>query len=293
MTKKHTEQKYTDCFESIRPSLISIAYQMLGERAAAQDLVQDTWEVWNRADKASIKSPSSWLRKVTSRLAIDALKSARVRREVYIGPWLPEPLSEQAQNGPDDVFELAKDCELALMWAMERLSPEERSAFILRKVFDSDYSELSEILDKTEAACRQIVSRASKSVVDSKLKFDVTPQETTELLQRFAQACLSMNHDEVLSLLAPDVVSVSDGGGRVRAALRPLFGAQEVTNVLLSIMSKNKSNHRGELRVVNGQPAIVVSGLEANDMVLTIGVDGQNRIALITIMRNPDKLRYI
>ena len=283
-------QKYIDRFEQERPALTSIAYQMLGERSAAQDLVQDTWEIWNKADKDRIDSPPAWLRRVTSRLAIDALRSARSRREVYVGPWLPEPLIDHTHSGPEDAFALAKDCELALMWAMERLSPEERSAFILRKAFDSDYSDLATVLDKTESACRQLVSRASTKVADTKLKFDVAPQDSSALLQKFAQACVSMSHDEVLSLLAPDVVSVADGGGRVRAALRPLIGAQEVTNVLLAILRKNSSGQPGELAMVNGQPAIVVSGSDGQDMVLSIGLDHQSRIAWIYIMRNPDKL---
>jgi len=284
MSKNHT-----DCFEAQRSMLTSIAYQMLGERSAAQDLVQDTWEVWNRADKSRINSPSAWLRQVISRLAIDMLKSARARRELYVGPWLPEPLVD-IQAGPDESFTLAKECELALLWAMERLSPEERSAFILRKVFDSDYHELSDLLGRSEAACRKLVSRASKKIADTKLRFRVTPQDTSLLLQKFAQACLAMDHDEVMSLLAPDVISVSDGGGRVRAALRPLNGAQEVAQVLLAIVRKKPSGQVGEIVSVNGQPAIVVSDAAQQNMVLTIAMNEQHRIAWIYIMRNPDKL---
>jgi len=168
-------ENYTEFFESERPSLIAIAYQMLGEQSSAQDLVQDTWLIWNKTDKTNIKSPPAWLRTVITRLAIDALKSAKRKREIYIGPWLPEPLIHDETIGPYDEFNLARECELALMWAMERLTVEERSAFILRKVFDSDYSELSSVLGKSEANCRKIVSRASKSVADTKLKFNVTP----------------------------------------------------------------------------------------------------------------------
>ncbi len=285
-------ENYTNSFEKERPALVAIAYQMLGERSAAQDLVQDTWEVWNKADKASIESPSAWLRRVISRLAIDALKSARKKREVYVGPWLAEPIFDDAQAGPEAHFELAKECELALMWAMERLSAEERSAFILRKAFDSDYSELSFLLGKSETACRKIVSRASARITDTKLKFNITPQESGLLLQKFSQACASMNHDEVLSLMAPDVVSVSDGGGRVRAALRPLLGADEVTSVLLSILSKQPWDNAVEAAMVNGQPAIVISGTEQQNTVLTICADEMGRIAWIYIMRNPDKLDF-
>ena len=285
-------ENYTNSFEKERSALIAIAYQMLGERSAAQDLVQDTWEIWNRADKASIDSPAAWLRRVISRLAIDTLRSARKKREVYVGPWLAEPIVDDAQAGPEDQFALAKECELALMWAMERLSEEERSAFILRKVFDSDYSELSSLLGKSEATCRKIVSRASSRVADTKLKFNVTPQETGALLQKFSKACESMNHDEVLSLMAPDVVSLSDGGGRVRAALRPLHGAQEVTGVLLSVLSKQSWDRAIEVAMVNGQPAIVVSDSEEQNMVFTICADEMGRIAWIYIMRNPDKLSF-
>ena len=283
-------ENYTECFEQQRPALVAIAYQMLGERSGAQDLVQDTWEIWNKADKSSIDSPSAWLRTVISRLAIDALKSARKKREIYVGPWLPEPLIEDPKIGPCDEFNLARECELALMWAMERLTAEERSAFILRKVFDSDYFELATVLDKSEANCRKIVSRASKKVADTKLKFSVTPEETGLMLQNFAQACSAMNHDEVLSLLAPDVISISDGGGRVRAALRPLTGAHEVTNVLLSILRKSPLNNTAEVKLVNGQPAIVVTGSHNEGLIFTIGLNSENRIVWIYIMRNPDKL---
>jgi len=178
------------------------------------------------------------------------------------------------------------------MWAMERLSEEERSAFILRKVFESDYSELSSLLGKSEASCRKIVSRASSRIADTKLKFNITPEETGLLLEKFSKACASLNHDEVLSLMAPDVVSVSDGGGRVRAALRTLHGADEVTSVLLSILRKQRLDNAIEVAMVNGQPAIVVSGSEQQNMVLTICADDVGRIAWIYIMRNPDKLGF-
>lgn len=269
---------------------MAIAYQMLGERAAAQDLVQDTWELWNRADKTVIESPPAWLRTVTSRLAIDALRSARKKREVYVGPWLPEPLIDDVQTGPDAAFALAKDCELALMWAMERLTAEERSAFILRKAFDSDYAELSELLGKTEANCRKIVSRATQRVAETKLKFNITQDETRALLSKFTQACASMDYAEVLSLLAPDVVSVSDGGGYVRAALRPLSGAPEVAGVLLSILRKYSSNSTIELANVNGQPALLVSGDNRRNTVLSIGINEVGLIAWVYMMRNPYKL---
>ena len=287
------KQSYTAIFEKCRPDLIAIAYQMLGERATAQDLVQDTWEIWNKADKGVIKVHCAWLKRVISRLAIDALRSARVRRETYVGPWLPEPLVDEIHNELEDSFTLARECELALLWAMERLSIEQRSAFILVKVFDADYAEISELLGKSESACRKIVSRAAKNIAQTKLRFNANPEDTAVMLQKFAQACTSMNHDEVLSLLAPDVISMSDGGGRVRAALRPLIGASEVCRVLLSVMQKNTSDTAGELVIVNGQPAIAVAGAGDQNMLLTIALGVDGHIAWIYIMRNPDKLHFM
>jgi RNA polymerase sigma-70 factor (ECF subfamily) len=220
------------------------------------------------------------------------LRSARKKREVYLGPWLPEALIEDVQGGPDAALELAKDCGLALMWAMERLTIEERSAFILREMFDSDYAELSEVLGKTEANCRKIVSRASQKVASTKLKFNVTQSETYALLSKFTQACAVKNHDQVLSLLVPDVVSNSDGGGHVRAALRPLFGALEVSGVLLSILRKHSSNSTTHSTNVNGQPALIISANNLLNTVLNIGVNDAGLIAWIYMMRNPYKLRF-
>ena len=284
-------KKHIDVFESHRPMLTAVAYQMLGERAEAQDLVQDTWEVWNSADRNNIKSPAAWLRTVIARLSIDALRSAVKQREVYVGPWLPEPLIEDVSLGPKEQFEMSKSCELALMWAMQRLSPQERSAYILRKVFDCDYSELSLVLDKSESACRQIVSRASKRIMDTNIRFGSSIQETGELLQCFAQACAANSHEQVLALLAPDVVSLSDGGGKVRAALRPLNGAAEVSKVLLSTLLKYPPSEPVQVKTVNGLPALVVAAERGEGMVCSVQADNSGRIAWIYIMRNPDKLK--
>ncbi len=279
-----------DIFQSERQRLIALAYRMLGERSAAEDVVQEVWLRWSGAAAQGIDNPSGWLHRVTTRLAIDALRSARHRREVYVGPWLPEPLLSDNQASPEDSFALAQECQLALLWAMERLTPEERAAFILRQVFDTEYSELADILDKTESACRQLVSRAAKQVRSARPRFDPDPNETLIMLTRFAQATAAQDHKTVLALLAPDVVAISDGGGKVRAAFRPLNGAQEVAQVLLSIAA-GKSDLSG-LRVVsvNGAPAIAILSGGEDDMLCTVVTNDQGQIDWIYILRNPDKL---
>lgn len=283
-------QHYTESFEAQRSTLISMAYQMLGERAAAEDIVQEAWVLWDRADKETINSPAAWLRRVTSRLAIDTLRSAHSRREVYVGPWLPEPLLSEGSPPPEDAFSLAKERELALLWAMERLSPDERSAFILRSVFDSDYDEIAGVLNKTESACRKIVSRAKQQLKETKTRFSAEPEETAQMLRLFSQACISLDHDEVLKLLAPNVIALTDGGGKVRAALRPLRGAQEVTQVIMSLSARLSSQEGFRFTTVNGQPAFAISGTQGFDMISTVRLNKEGLIDWIYVMRNPDKL---
>ena len=284
----------TNVFESHRAGLMSLAYQMLGENGLAEDVVQETWLRWRQADRTAIDTPGAWLRKVASRLAIDALRSARHRREVYVGPWLPEPIiSDDQRADPEAALRLAKECELALLWAMERLTPEERSAFILRTAFDSDYAEIARVLNKTESTCRKIVSRATRQVRDTKLRFSAGDEETAKLLTQFSKACLSQDHAEVLKLMAPNVTAVSDGGGRVRAALRPLYGADEVTQVIVALSKKFIDPEAFSFVRVNGQPGCMIRGTDQNDMISTIHVNADGLIDWIYIMRNPDKMPWL
>jgi RNA polymerase sigma-70 factor (ECF subfamily) len=284
------KQSDQQAFEGQRASLISLAYRMLGERAAAEDIVQDAWIAWNNVDRSNIKAPSAWLYQVTNRLAIDALRSARARRESYVGPWLPEPLLEATSPTPEDSFAHARECELALLWAMERLSPEERSAFILRKAFDSDYADIAKALGKTASACRKLVSRAALKVKSENGTMETEPTSNADMLQRFSQACISQDQQQILELLAPNVVAITDGGGKVRAALRPLIGAKEVTQVLLAVASKAPTDGSYGLVKVNGQAAIRASGIDAQIMVSTVRVNSDGLIDWIYVMRNPDKI---
>lgn len=283
----------TALFEAERPALTALCYRMLGERAGAEDAVQDTWLRWERADHAAIENPSAWLRRTATRIAIDALRSARARRETYPGPWLPEPLVESESLGIEARFELAQECELALLWAMERLSPTERAAFILREAFDAGYDEIATITGKSEAACRQLVSRAHRRLQESGPRFDAPPEDVADLLERFMAAASALDHDAALSLFAPDAVAFTDGGKKVRAALRPLIGPQDITHVLMAVMAKamqDKAQWSVEPGLANGGPAIVRRLEGKVDLILTLAPSADGRIAWLYAMRNPDKL---
>lgn len=283
----------TALFEAERPALTALCYRMLGERAGAEDAVQDTWLRWERADHETIENPRAWLRRTATRIAIDALRSARARRETYPGPWLPEPLVESDSLGVEERFALAQECELALLWAMERLSPTERAAFILREAFDSGYDEISAITGKSQAACRQLVSRAHRRLQESGPRFDAPPAEVADLLQRFIAAANALDHEAALSLFAPGAVAYTDGGKKARAALRPLIGPEDITQVLIAVMAKaakEPAQWSVESGLANGGPAIVRRLEGRVDLILTLAPSRDGRIAWLYAMRNPDKL---
>ncbi|WP_164661821.1 RNA polymerase sigma factor SigJ [Tropicibacter sp. Alg240-R139] len=279
-------------FEAERMKLVSLCYRMLGERAGAEDVVQDTWLKWATADTDKIDNPAAWLRRVATNIAIDTLRSAHRQREIYVGPWLPEPLIQHEPHEPVHHFELAQECELALLWAMERLTEKERAAFILREVFDASYSELAVTLGTTEAACRQLVSRSQKKLQDAGPRFDATPEQVAELSQRFFMAIMTEDFDTALSLLTPSSVAISDGGAKRRAARRPLFGGSEIMQVFRALYEKAKSEQGWTTRMsmVNARLAILRFHLGQLDSITTLAPDRSGKIAWIYIMRNPDKL---
>jgi RNA polymerase sigma-70 factor (ECF subfamily) len=276
-------------FEAERPILTALAYRMLGERAAAEDVVQEAWLRWQR-HAGAVGAPRAWLRQVTTRLAVDALRAARARRECYVGPWLPEPLVDGVDEADGAArLELAEACHLALLWAMERLAPEERAAFVLRRVFDADYAEIAATLGRSEAACRQMVSRAATRLREGRPRFAPDDAAVRAALERFASAAMAQDHAAVLAMLAPDVTAISDGGGKARAALRPLSGAAEVAQVILAVAARAGPVVPRPVRA-NGAPALAVLEGGAEDALYTVTLDAQGRIDWIYIMRNPDKL---
>lgn len=286
----------TGVFEAERDRLISLAYRMLGERSGAEDVVQNAWLRWASSARDTIREPAAWLTTVTTRLAIDALTSARARRETYVGVWLPEPWRDTGTDPaptPEDRLIEQQSVELALLWAMERLAPKERAAYILREAFDCSFDEIAETLETSPANARQLVSRARARIADNDIRFDVEAQEVADLLERFMGAAATTNPAEVIALLSPDAIALSDGGGKARAALRPLRGPEEITHVFLSIAEKNGALPGVEMGVLNGQPALLVLNGDEQDMAITVRPNASGAIGWIYIMRNPDKLERL
>jgi RNA polymerase sigma-70 factor (ECF subfamily) len=286
-------------FEVHRKHLLGIAYRMLGEMAGAEDVVQDAWLRWRRADRTEIRDLRAWLSAVTLRLALDALRAARARRETYVGPWLPEPLLPDdvralAADTPAERAELASDLSLALLHVLERLSPEERAAFILHDAFDCDYRDIAATLEKSEQACRKLVSRARERVRADRSRHSATAEQHRALMTRFAEAVLTSDRKKLISLFADDVVFYSDGGGRVPAALNPVRGADSVARLIDGLVTKFRpadpvATHAIE---ISGQSAIVVTLADGLHSVVSTDVEN-DRITAIYIIRNPDKLTRV
>lgn len=289
----------TATFECHRAHLRNIAYRMLGEMAAAEDVVQEAWLRWRRTDGEEIRDPRAWLSAVTVRLSLDALRKVRARRESYIGPWLPEPLLPDdtrafAADVPAARAELASDLSLALLHVLERLAPEERAALILHDAFDCDYGEIAAMLDKNEAACRKLVSRARERVKADRPRFTASKEAHRDLLQRFAKASGSSDPQEMMALLAPDAIAYTDGGGRVSAALNPIYGPDKIARFIHGLGRKFYANATlsMDMTELNGQPAIVVR--EGTEMLglMAIETDGE-KITTLYGLRNPDKLQRV
>ncbi len=286
-------------FEAQRSHLLGIAYRMLGEMSAAEDVAQEAWLRWQRAGGEDIRDPRAWLSAVTVRLSLDALRKARARRETYVGPWLPEPLLPDdmralAADAPAARAELASDLSLALLHLLERLSPEERAALILHDAFDCDYPAIAQMLEKNEAACRKLVSRARERVKAGKPRNTVTPEQHRDLLARFARASGARDEKQMMALLAPDAVAHTDGGGRVAAALNPIYGADKIVRFIMGLGRKFYSDVPIEpvFCEINGEPGLILRA--GGDLLgtLTIESDGE-RILAIYVVRNPDKLTRI
>jgi RNA polymerase sigma-70 factor (ECF subfamily) len=276
-------------FLALRPRLFSIAYRMLGIRADAEDIVQEAWLRWQGTDRAAVQSPEAWLVTVTTRLSLDRLRSHKADREAYVGWWLPEPLVELDEHTPESAAEMASDVSVAFMWVLERLAPEERAAFLMRQVFDRDYSEIAALLNKSEAACRQLVHRAQARVQEEHPRFGVAKDTHRALLATFMQAAASGDVVAMKTLMHPDVQLVSDGGGKVPSFMRKLQGAGRVAGVFWSVEHKYPSRVTYRAARVNGEPGLLryVDGqLESAQAFI---VDA-GKIVAVFVIRNPDKL---
>jgi RNA polymerase sigma-70 factor (ECF subfamily) len=287
-----------DSFEPHRPKLFAIAYRMLGSASEAEDVVQDAWLRYAGAAPSAVRSPEAYLTTIVTRLCLDRLKSARMTRETYVGPWLPEPVLTDQEPGPEQSAALAESVTLAFMLLLETLSPEERATFLLREVFEYEYQEIADVLDTTAANCRQLFHRAKERLRERRPRPQEAGAEKRQLVERFVAALRHGDAEELTSVLADDVGLWSDGGGKVLAARRPLFGSHEVANLLLGIR-RTAAVHGVALETIaldiveaNGEPAMAlhIGGRVDSVYVFTIE-DGA--IAAVRIVRNPDKLRYI
>ena len=282
-----------DPFAALRPRLFGIAYRMLGTRADAEDVLQDAWLRWHRADATQLQSPEAWLVTVVTRLAIDRLRAAKVERESYVGWWLPEPLVETADpNTPETAAELASDVSVAFMWVLERLAPEERAAYLLRQVFDHDYADIAALLDKSEAACRQLVHRATERVRAERPRFEVPQQAHRRLLERFVAAARHGERAAMRALLDENVEVVSDGGGKVPSFGQVIRGADRIANLYWAVTLRDENQASYRLAQINGEPGVLRffgGRLESAQAFVT---DGERIVSIYTI-RNPDKLARI
>jgi RNA polymerase sigma-70 factor (ECF subfamily) len=279
-------------FVALRPRLFAIAYRMLGMRADADDVVQDAWLRWHEADRAALHSEPAWLVTVTTRLAIDRLRQRQGERASYTGYWLPEPLVEADidERTPETAAEQASNVSVALLWVLERLAPEERAAFLLRQVFDEDYSDIATTLGRSEASCRQIVHRAVERVRQQQPRFEVSSDSHRALLGKFMQAASAADRAGMKSMLAPDVAIVADGGGKVNSFLRILRGAGRIAGVYWALEHAFPRQVQYRMARINGAPGLLryVDGQIESAQSFTFDA---GRIAAIYIVRNPDKLR--
>jgi RNA polymerase sigma-70 factor (ECF subfamily) len=274
-----------ESFDPLRPKLMRIAYRMLGSVADAEDIVQEAFIRWMKTDRAEVREPEAFLRRTVTRLCLDQLKSARAQREIYLGPWLPEPVVEEEEQ--DDVT-------LPLMLALERLSPLERAAFLLHDVFGLGFDEIAETIDRDAAACRQLAARARTHVREARPRFNVDKRHGLELAEAFFTASRSGDMEALSGLLAADVSLHADGGGKRPAALKPVLGFDAVMRVhtRLAELFRDHASKLVRTGLINGLPGFVT--LEADGELQTTALDIEDgKIAAIYVVRNPDKLKHL
>ncbi len=285
-------------FELHRAPLRGLAYRMLGSVADAEDILQDAWLRWHEVGGAAIENTRAYLTRIVTHLCLDRLKSAQVRRERYVGEWLPEPLLASLdgyQPGPEIAHEFAHDLSFALLRTLATLSPLERAAFLLHDVFDVDFNTIASTLARDAAACRQLASRARQHIRAARPRFEPKAEDGERLAAAFVATIAHGDLEGLTRMLADDAVFYSDGGGKVAALLRPLHGGARVAKAMIGFARNYPS---GALRVaitpVNGMAGVLVSDAQGQ-VVQTIAfeIDGQARIAAIYVQRNPDKLRHI
>ncbi|WP_019634723.1 RNA polymerase sigma-70 factor [Actinomadura atramentaria] len=282
-----------DVFEQHRGRLFAVAYRMLGTVADAEDAVQDAWLRWSARDRSDVLDPEAYLVRITGNVALDRLRAAKARRESYVGPWLPEPVltsPDVAENA-----ELAESVSMALLVVLETLSPLERAVFVLREVFGYPYAEVAAALERTEASVRQLATRARKHVEARRPRFEADTARRRAVTDRFFAAVIGGDVNELMALLSPDVVLWSDGGGRVKAALRVLHGPDKVARWLLGVtrltiddIGMDDVTVRADM--INASPGLLLDAPDRCVSAVTMDLDDAGRISAIQVVLNPDKL---
>jgi RNA polymerase sigma-70 factor (ECF subfamily) len=280
----------TETFVAHRNLLFTVAYEMLGSAADAEDVLQETWLRWVKVDLDQVRERRAYLVRIVTRQALNRLRTLQRRKESYVGPWLPEPLL----TTPDvsENAELAESLSMALMLVLETLSPTERAVFVLREAFDLSYDEIAAAVDKTPAAVRQIAHRARAHVDARRPRETVSARDAKAVLESFERAVETGELQDFLDVLAPDVVLLTDGGGLKQAALRPIVGAEKIVRFFLGATSKAGAPLTTEQSVVNGNPAIVVRVGAEIDGVLAVRIE-HDRITRLYYVRNPEKLTRV
>jgi RNA polymerase sigma-70 factor (ECF subfamily) len=285
-----TTMELAEQFEALRPRLLRLAYGQLGSVAEAEDVLQDAWLRLQRVDADEIRDLQGWLTTTVSRLALDTLRSARVRREAYVGPWLPEPIVREP--GPEERAAVAEDVSLALLVVLESLSASERIAFVLHDVFGYAFDEVAQALDSTPQAARQHASRARRAVEARRPRFPATPAQQREVIIAFGRAAREGDLAGLLSLLHPDVVFTSDGGGLVTAPRKPIEGADRVARTVKALSANGGAGVSFDIVDVNGMPGFMAVGGDGVATVMSFTVD-DGRIVAVDVQRNPEKLRKL
>ena len=291
------DESHLKVFEELRPQLIGLAYRMTGSLSDADDVVQDAWLRWSRVDAASVDTPKSYLLQVVTRLCMDQATSARARREVYVGPWLPEPVADPLVVGvhpsAEQVAELADDLSVALLLVLKRLSPLERAAFLLHDVFDLTFEDVAGVLGREPAACRKLASRARRRVVEGRPAMGLQSTADRAFIDQFQQAAQSGDIASFARMLAEDAELIADGGGKVYAALKPIRGRDKVVRFLVGLGAKFGAPREVRPLRLNGGDGLLIVERDGGLQTWSIDWNAEGQVQTIYAVRNPDKLERL
>lgn len=284
----------TDQFDQHRRLLFTVAYDLLGSVADAEDVVQDTWLRWSAADRSDVREPRAYLVRIATTQALNRLRANTTRRETYIGPWLPEPLVEPDHaDAIADAAAQEHDISIAMLVVLETLSPSERAVFVLREVFGMPYEDIAVTLERTPASVRQLAHRAREHVRARRPRFEADENRQREATQRFLLACTTGDMSTLLQLLAPDVTLVSDGGGQAKAARRPITGADKVARFMIGI-AHDAAGLELQFVLVNGSVGVIGYAGDVAQTVALLELDADTaRIATVYLLANPVKLAHL